>query len=191
MRTIVLLLMVGLLTVPALGGGVNVDVASELGTHYTGSWTHQVSNPDPSWGFMQVVSSVYQDGDGNLAFVYDLTSSTDLVYSWTLYGDFSSAQSEVVLHTSGGSLGFPSITFDGNLSVSFGFLDNGEHFIFSFLVPSSAGLTADLYHGDAYGFTGTTEGYAYAPGQTVPEPGTLFLLAAGLIAGAVFRKRFT
>ena len=194
MRKMHFLLMVGLLTVPALGDAV--DVAGNLNLQYTGVWTQQDSNSS-TWagGFeMSVVSSVYEDTDGNLAFVYDLMPSTDGVFALNLAGDFSFAEQATGLHNgTGGDAGILYVNFVGDMSVVLvPTVDTDEHFIFSFLVLAENVGNWDLYSGNALGNGGATGGYAYAPGIVpLPEPGTLSLLGAGLLVGgcARFRKR--
>jgi len=99
------------------------------------------------------------------------------------------------LHNPGGaSTVFFNVDFAEGMSVVIlPSVDTGGHFIFSFLQPSSANNSWDIYYGNALGGAGGyTAGGAYAPGiAAVPEPSTLLLLGFGLLAGAAFRKRFT
>ena len=196
MRQSALLFIIGLLTIPAFGDGVNV--ATLLHDEYGGVWT-SVADQSSTWtgSFeMSVHSSVYENVAGDYTFVFDLVPTVDGVFALNLGGDFSSANEATDLHSpAGAGTLFFNVDFEGDMSVVIlPSLDTGEHFIFSFLLPSSANLSWDHYYGNALGGAGGyTSGVAYAPGgerTKVPEPATLILLAAGLLAGAAFRKRF-
>jgi len=194
MRKIALFLIIGLLTIPAFGDGV--DVATLLQGEYGGNWT-SVADDSSTWtgSFeMAVHSSVYENSAGEYTFVYDLVPTADGVFALNLAGDFSSAQPATALHSPGGAgTVFFNVDFAEGMSVVIlPSVDTGDHFIFSFLQPSSANSSWDIYYGNALGGGGGyTAGGAYAPGDiAVPEPSTLLLLGFGLLAGAAFRKRF-
>ena len=195
MRQSALLFIIGLLTIPAFGDGV--DVATLLQGAYGGDWT-SVADQSSTWtgSFeMSVHSSVYENAAGDYTFVFDLVPTVDGVFALNLGGDFSSAQQATGLHSPGGAGNFFNVDFEGDMSVVIlPSLDTGEHFIFSFRLPSSANSSWDLYYGNALGGAGGyTSGGAYAPGgetNAVPEPSTLLLLGFGLVVGTAFRKRF-
>ncbi len=195
MRKSALVFILGLLTIPAFGDAV--DVASLLKDAYTGDWT-SVADQTSTWtgSFeMSVHSSVYENAAGDYTFVYDLVPTVDGLFALNLGGDFSSAEQAARLHNRGGAgTLFFNLDFEGDMSVVIlPSVDTGEHFIFSFLLPSSANTSWGQYYGNALGGAGGyTSGGAYAPGETtqVPEPSTLLLLGFGLVAGAAFKKRF-
>jgi len=194
MRQSALLFIIGLLTIPAFGDGVNV--ATLLHDEYGGVWT-SVADESSTWtgSFeMSVHSSVYENVAGDYTFVFDLVPTADGVFALNLGGDFSSANQATDLHSpAGAGTLFFNVDFEGDMSVVIlPSLDTGEHFIFSFRLPSSANSSWDLYYGNALGGAGGyTSGGAYAPGATaVPEPSTLLLLGFGLVVGTAFKKRF-
>jgi len=196
MRQSALLFIIGLLTIPAFGDGV--DVATLLqNTYEEGDWTI-VADQTTTWtgSFeMSVHSSVYENAAGDYTFVYDLVPTVDGVFALNLGGDFSSAEQAAGLHNRGGAgTLFFNVDFEQGMSVIIQrSVDTGDHFIFSFLQPSSANLSWGHYYGNALGGAGGyTSGGAYAPGAAtaVPEPSTLLLLGFGLVAGTVFKKRF-
>jgi len=197
MRQSALLFIIGLLTIPAFGDGV--DVATLLqNTYEEGDWTI-VADQTTTWtgSFeMSVHSSVYENAAGDYTFVYDLVPTVDGVFALNLGGDFSSAEQAAGLHNRGGAgTLFFNVDFEQGMSVIIQrSVDTGDHFIFSFLQPSSANLSWGHYYGNALGGAGGyTSGGAYAPGgetNAVPEPSTLLLLGFGLVVGTAFRKRF-
>ena len=199
MRKSVLFLILGFLTIPAFGDVV--DVATRLQGAYGGDWT-SVADHSSTWtgSFgMSVHSSVYENTAGDYTFVFDVVPTVDGVFALNLGGDFSSAQQAEGLHSPGGaSPVFFNVDFAEGMSVVIlPSVDTGEHFIFSFLVLSSANTSWELYYGNALGGAGGyTSGWAYAPGgdgngpTAVPEPSTLLLLGFGLVVGTAFRKRF-
>ena len=200
MRQSALFFIIGLLTIPAFGDGVNV--ATLLHDEYDGVWT-SVADESSTWtgSFeMSVHSSVYENVAGDYTFVFDVVPTVDGVFALNLGGDFSSAKQATNLHSPGGAgTLFFNVDFEGDMSVVIlPSLDTGEHFIFSFLLPSSANLSWGHYYGNALGGAGGyTSGGAYAPGAefnnaatAVPEPSTLLLLGFGLVVGTAFRKRF-
>lgn len=199
MRKSVLFLILGFLTIPAFGDVE--DVATLLHDTYLDNWTI-VADHSSTWtgSFeMSVHSSVYENVAGDYTFVFDVVPTVDGVFALNLGGDFSSAQQAEGLHSSGAAgTFFFNVDFEGDMSVVIlPSVDTGEHFIFSFLVLSSANTSWELYYGNALGGAGGyTSGWAYAPGgdnngtTAVPEPSTLLLLGFGLVVGTAFRKRF-
>ena len=196
MRTVpIFLLMVGLLTVPALGDSQDAAaIAALLFGQYTGTWTQQASNTSQWEGsfHLSVISRVFTNAGGDQAFVYDLVSSTDGVFALSLPGNFFFAEQPQALHNvPGGGAGLGFVGFNGTMNVVLAPpLDTNEHFIFSFLVLQADAAPLGLNSGSALGNGGSATGLAYVP---VAEPGTLTLLGVGLLIGGVtsrFRKRF-
>ena len=84
MRKSVLVFILGLLTIPAFGDGV--DVAARLKDAYTGDWT-SVADQTTTWtgSFeMSVHSSVYENSAGDYTFVFDLVPTAHGVFALNL-----------------------------------------------------------------------------------------------------------
>ena len=189
MRKSTFFLIVALLSAPVFGAGI--DVAAFLQFEYpklNANWT-ELAVQSTTWTGdfdMEVVSSVYYDGDSTYAFIYELAPTTDGVFALNLAGRFDGAGQ--IRDNSDGFADVLYINFDGDMSVVIvPTVATGEHFVFSFLVDSSGPLSWGTYQGNALGNAGATSGYAFA----LPEPFTLPLLGIGLLLGgfAGFRRK--
>jgi len=104
-------------------------------------------------------------------------------------------ESFVVIGFSGNGTHRSRVTFDGINTLTF---DYDQNFSGSFLADFSSTVALSTLPFDAtnshlfFGSTGNaiTSFDNLSVSVPVPEPGTLFLLAAGLLVGAAFRKRF-
>lgn len=172
----------GLITAPALAG--RVDVSSE-----SGFGSLEVSKFSLSTGSstLSVDARVFLKG-GTYTYVYEISGQVGIPIAGVINGSFDS-------NLNWGAVGSPVLL----ANATFG---NSLIFYFSPSVASGAttivyaqstlGPLEALFGGTGYGtFDSLGPGGPPAPLANAPEPGSLLLLATGLLGGAGFlRKKF-
>ena len=184
------LLVLGLITAPALAGGP-VNVLNELG--FGALYDSKLSSSTAPSGFtLSVNTSVFLQGD-TYTYVYEISDNGTTPFGILIAAVASQAfDGNLNWGTVGGPVFLSAATFTGDLIFHFSpALPRG--FTTTIYAQSTQGPLDSLFGASGgSGFFGTTDSLgpgADSPLASSPEPGTLILLGTGLLGGVGFLRK--